>query len=176
MPLDVDATAVSACWWRHVPDGGAIWFRSPHAADGRWQRGELVEGFYLADSPATAWAEWYRMLAEYALRPTVGMPRDLWRLQVELPRAADLRTAERLARVGLAVPRPGTADWASFQRVGGQLWAEGWPALLAPSAARPADGTVLCVFRTSDTVPGLTPLPPPEIHLEPPPPPRGLRT
>jgi hypothetical protein len=176
MALDVDATAISGVWWRHIPHGGDIWYRPPHPGDGRWQRGSVVEGLYLADSPETAWAEWYRMLAEYALRPNVHMPRDLWRFEIDMKQVANLSGSAQLARVGLPVPPPGRASWPPYQRIGEGVFAEGWPALIAPSAARPDAGLVVCVFREVDRVPGLTPVPPPEVHLEPPPPPRGLRT
>ena len=32
----------------------------------------------LANDEAGAWAEWYRHLAERALPPAAGLPRDLW--------------------------------------------------------------------------------------------------
>ncbi len=59
MPLDVDPASGFGAWFRHVPAGGAPLYRPEHPADGRWQRGEVVEGFYLADSEQTTWAEWY---------------------------------------------------------------------------------------------------------------------
>ncbi len=176
MPLDVDATAVTGIWWRHIPHDGDVWHRPRLAADGRWQRGSVNEAFYLAESPDTVWAEWYRLLAEYALRPSIHMPRDLWRWRARLARVADLSSAERLARVGLTVPPPGRDSWPAYQQVGQQLHAEGWPALIAPSAARPQDGRVLCCYRTAAVVEGLVPVPPPEVYDEPPAPPRGLRT
>jgi hypothetical protein len=88
--LGVDAASVSGVWFRHVPAGGEPLFRPERPADGRWQRGEVVEGFYLADSEETAWAEWYRALAELAIPPMRQLPRDLWRFEVEIQRVADL--------------------------------------------------------------------------------------
>jgi hypothetical protein len=55
--------------FRHVPADGDPLFRPEHPADGRWQRGEVVEGFYLAGDEQTAWGEWYRVLAELAVPP-----------------------------------------------------------------------------------------------------------
>jgi hypothetical protein len=52
---------------------------------------------------------------------------------------------------------------------------EGWVWLLAPNAARPA-GRVLCLFRGKHDVHGATPLSPPRLIPEPPPPPTGPRT
>ena len=141
----------------------------------RWQHGEVVAGLYLADSPDTVWAEWYRWLAEAGLPPMHALPRDLWRWEITLPRVADLSTAERLAELGLGLPEPGRRDWADFQRVGDRLYEDGWPALLAPSAARP-EGLVLCVFREVARPPGVQPVPPPERFDEPPGPPVRMRT
>jgi RES domain-containing protein len=103
------------------------------------------------------------------------LPRALWRWAVGLERVADLRTPETLATVGLSVPRPGRADWPAFQRAGEALYEAGWPALVAPSAARPA-GLVLCVFRAVARPAGVEPCTPPERVDEPPAPPRGMRT
>ncbi|MBI5477559.1 MAG: RES family NAD+ phosphorylase [Deltaproteobacteria bacterium] len=176
MPLDVDSASVAGVWWRHIPGGGEVHYRAPHPADGRWQRGAVVEALYFADSPETAWAEWYRFLAEFALRPTEQMPRDLWRWRVTLPRVADLRGFRRLQRVGLQVPPPGRAGWGPFQQVGEALHREGWPALIAPSAARPDVGRILCVLRTTRIVAGVRPVPPPRRLRKPPAPPTGMRT
>lgn len=176
MAADVDSTPVAGVWWRHVPHRGAVFFRPPHAADGRWQRGSVVEALYFADSDATAWAEWYRWLAANGVRPHQMMPRNLWRWQVSLPKVANLRTASRLERVGLPVPPPDQSSWPPFQAVGEQLFEEGWPALIAPSAARPNDGQVLCVFRTVERPEGIKPIPPPRVFRNPPIPPTGMRT
>src|SRR5207244_9484141 len=89
----------------------------------RWQRGEVVEGFYLADSEEAAWAEWYRALAELALPPMRQMPRDLWRFEVDIDRAADLSSRERLERVSLPEPVPDRRQWPAFQAVGETLFA-----------------------------------------------------
>jgi RES domain-containing protein len=141
----------------------------------RWQHGDVVEGLYLADSPDTAWAEWYRWLAEAGIPPMQTLPRELWQWEVGLPRVADLRTAERLAELGLDAPQPGRADWPAFQAAGDRLYRDGWAAVIAPSAARP-EGRVLCVFREQREPPGLRPLPPPERFDQPPAPPTGLIT
>jgi hypothetical protein len=36
----------------------------------------VVEGFNLADSEETAWAEWYRALWEFAIPPMRQLPRE----------------------------------------------------------------------------------------------------
>ena len=139
------AAAVRGTWWRHTPPSGDPWHRPQPPANNRWQRGEIVPALYLADSPDTAWAEWYRHLAERAIPPLEALPRPLWRWKVELERVADLRTADALCAQGLAPPRPGRTEWPAFQTVGEALHHAGWRALIAPSAARP-DGLVLCIF------------------------------
>jgi RES domain-containing protein len=172
---DPAAVAIRGNWWRHAPLGADPWHRPSVPASNRWQRGEIVAALYLADTPETAWAEWYRHLAERAVPPMQTLPRALWRWAVELERVADLRTPAALEVLGLSAPRPGRADWPPFQRAGEALHAAGWPALVAPSAARP-DGFVLCVFRPLTRPAGIEPCPPPERVDEPPAPPRGMRT
>lgn len=176
MTLDVDAMVVRGRWVRHVPAGGDPLYRPAVPGDGRWQQGSVVEGFYLADEPGTAWAEWYRALAELGVAPMRQMPRELWHYVVELPHLADLSGADQLARVGLDPPVPTRRQWPAYQAVGEALWREGWAGVLSTSAARPAEGRVLCVFRADAEVPGVTPSPPPEGHHEPPAPPQGLHT
>jgi len=172
--LDVDATPARGVWYRHVPAGGDPLFRPQRPADGRWQRGHVVEGFYLADSEETAWAEWYRALAELAVPPMRQLPRDLWRFDVDVDRVADLSSREWLQRVNLPLPSPDRRQWPSFQTVGETLFAEGWAGVLYPTAARPG-ALSLCLLRTAEELPGVRPLPPPSRHEEPPVPPRGLR-
>lgn len=172
----VERTAVSGVFFRHVPTGGDPLFRSEHPADGRWQRGEVVEGFYLAGDEQTAWGEWYRALAELAVPPMRQMPRDLWRFDVRLEGVADLSTLEKLAAVGLPPPMPTRSQWPPFQAVGEALASGSWPGILYPSAARAAGSYLaLCMFRHEITTPGIRPLGPPARHDEPPAPPSGLR-
>ena len=173
---DVDATAVRGRWVRHAPTGSDPLYRPGLPGDGRWQRGSVVDGLYLADGPDTAWAEWYRALAELAVPPMRQMPRDLWTYAVKLPRLADLSDADRLARVGLDPPTPTRKQWAAYQAVGEALWRDGWVGVLSPSAARPAEGRVVCVFWDTDAVAGVRPVPPAHRYDEPPVLPRGLRT
>jgi RES domain-containing protein len=163
-------------WWRHARAGAGAWERPREPFDGRWQRGAVVEALYFADSPETAWAEWYRYLAEAAMPPEHGLPRDLWRWGVDLDDVVDLRSTSALAKAGIGPLAPTRAQWPLCQRVGEELFAAGQRALIAPSAARPGWGEILCVFRTESRVEGLTPSQPPERHRQPPPPPPGLRT
>ncbi|MBA3369832.1 MAG: RES family NAD+ phosphorylase [Thermoleophilaceae bacterium] len=174
-PLDVDSTAISGHWWRHVPAGADVHHEPPDPADNRWQRGSAIEALYFADTEQTAWAEWYRYLAEAGLPPRMGLPRDLWRWEISLSEVADLAAEDRLARVGLPRVRPTRKQWPASQPVGERLHRAGWRALVSVSAARPA-GRTLCVFRTARVMPGVRPLAPPTRVSELPVIPTGLRT
>lgn len=173
--MDLDSTSLSGTWFRHITAGGDVYYQSREPADNRWQRGAVVEALYFADSEETAWAEWYRYLAEAALPPQQGLPRDLWRWEVSLPNVADLTDDDRLARVALPRLQPTRLQWPTFQPVGEQLNVDGWPALVSASAARP-EGRALCVFRTAREVPGTRPEPPPTTVNDPPVVPTGMRT
>jgi hypothetical protein len=173
--VDVDAVGVAGLWWRHIPGGGDVHYLPAEPADGRWQRGAVVDALYFGDSESTVWAEWYRFLAEAGIPPMAAMPRDLWRWNVDLEAVANLSDTGRLARVGLPVPQPGQFQWSLFQDVGHRLRAEGWAGVLAPSAARPS-ALVLCLFREEREIPGTRPLPPPEPHEVPPLVPSGMTT
>ena len=144
-----------------------MWWRSDPPPNGRWQHGSVVAGFYLAESRETAWAEWWRQLGELGLRAEHQLPRDLWRLRVDVDRGADLSDGSRLAAVGLLAPRPMRREWPVFQLVGERLHADGWGGILAPSAARP-EGRILCLFREEETIDGVKPLPPPATYRNPP--------
>lgn len=117
-------------WVKHTYPGSLPLPERDPAPDNRWQRGHIVDDLYLADNDETAWAEWYRHLAE-----------------------------RMIADTGLRASTPGRSSWRAFQRVGEQLWKDGWAGLIAPSAARPA-GKVLCLFRNAQGVPGTQPVPP----------------
>ena len=174
MPFDVAPTRVRGRWVRHTyPGSPALPLRDP-PPDNRWQRGAVVDALYLAADEPTAWAEWYRHLAEPDLPPTEQMPRDLWTWEVDCE-VADLSNEELLARVGLTPPRPGRRTWPPYQRVGETLHAEGWPGLLAPSAARPGH-LVICLFRPTAGLSGARPVPPPVRVDVPPAPPTGMTT
>jgi RES domain-containing protein len=173
--LDVDSISLAGIWFRQVPAGGDVYYEPPDPSDNRWQRGAIVEALYFADDEETAWAEWYRYLAEAGLPPQQALPRDLWRWEVSLPDVADLSDDDRLRRVNLAPLQPTRLQWPTFQPVGEQLHREGWPAVVSSSAARP-EGRTLCVFRTAREVPGIAPVPPPKTVQEAPLVPTGMRT
>ena len=143
--------------------------------DNRWQRGDVVDALYLADTEETLWAEWYRHLAERGVPPMRQLPRDVWRFEVPTMDAADLGDATKLARVGLTSPAPGRAGWAPYQAVGEALWQEGWRGLVAPSAAY-GDGLVLCLFVGDRAALPAQPVRRPRVVRKPPAPPTGMRT
>jgi RES domain-containing protein len=165
--VSVDAIEIDATWWRHIPAGAEVLHKPSLAHDNRWQRAVAVDAFYLSDSAETAYAEWYRTLARLRTPVLEALPFDLVRFHVVLDRVADLSDVERLARVGLPAPRPGTAGWSAFQTVGEQLHDAGFEGLVAPTDARP-DHLLLCIFRPEASVPGVRPLTP-VVRLEAPP-------
>lgn len=75
--LDVDVGAVHDDFVRHIPHGATPLYQPPHPADGRWRHGDVIEAWYFADEPPTAWAEWYGALAGTGLPPARAVPRDL---------------------------------------------------------------------------------------------------
>jgi RES domain-containing protein len=166
--------SVAGSWWRQAPHGGdPLWLASPPSS-GRWQVGSKIAAIYLADEEQTAWAEWYRVLAESGLPPTHQMPRDLWRWTVAVNDIADLSTPAKLAKLGLPVPRPDRQTWPQFRTVGEELHSEEYRGVLYPSAARPDQA--LCLFRENIVIPGADPVRPPTTYRDPPAPPTGMRT
>jgi len=95
MADDIATTRVFGTWWRQLPAGLEPSSRPARLPNARWQGGRVVDAIYLADSPDTAWAEWYRWLAESALAPRAALPRDLWRVEVALDDVVDLRGPAR---------------------------------------------------------------------------------
>jgi RES domain-containing protein len=174
--LPVPSVPVSGTWLRHTPAGAGPLGCPPVPADGRWQRGTVIEGIYLAAEESTVWAEWYRWLAEHEVEPLRSLPRELWRYRASLRKVADLTSTTALTALELPTAQPTREQWPAFQRAGEQLHADGFEGLLYRSAARPR-GVCLCVFRdVLAAAPGLQPLPPPQRVDTPPIPPRGLRT
>jgi RES domain-containing protein len=171
--LQVAPRTVNGVWFRHVPHRAHLLGRASVPSDGRWQHGDVVPGLYLADSIETATAEWYRSLAEWGLAPQDHIPYDHheWRLDLRL---ADLSDVERLRRVELSEPLPDRRTWPAFQRVGEQLWREGWAGLVVPSAARPV-ALVACVFAGGWPPDGCEPIKTSTVVAVPPPP-RRMRT
>lgn len=102
------------------------------------------------------------------------LPVELWKWRVDVT-LTDLSREERLARVGLSLPRPGRAGWTPFQTIGEELWKAGSAGLIAPSAACP-EGLVLCLFRTRHELRGIKAEPPPQTLTAAPVPPTGMAT
>jgi RES domain-containing protein len=131
----------------------------------------VIRGFYLGDSEATAWAEWYRHSAELGVPPQSRLPRVMRAFEVDLDKVTDLTASPDLPQM-----QPTRRQWPTTQPIGERLWKVGSTGLLVPSAAH-ADGRVLVVFRpTADPPPGLKALLRPKRYAELPPLPVGLRT
>jgi hypothetical protein len=97
VPPEVAAIAIRGRWVKHTyPSSPPLPERDP-PPDNRWQHGEIVDALYLADSEQTAWAEWYRHLAERAIPPLAQMPRALWTWQVDVE-VADLSSTRENSR------------------------------------------------------------------------------
>lgn len=137
--------------------------------------GAVVRGFYLADSEETAWAEWYRHSSELGVPPATRMPRDTWKIAVNVTDIADLTAPGELASHGIAELLPTRRQWTQAQAAGEACYRDGFRGRVAPSAAR-ASGRVLTIFRPLPGLPGLRAVPPPRHYTDLPPLPRGLRT
>lgn len=84
MAIEADSVRITGRWVRQAPRGTAALPAREPPPDNRWQRGDVIDALYLADQEQTAWAEWYRHLAEAGLAPMQQMPRDLWTWQVDV--------------------------------------------------------------------------------------------
>jgi hypothetical protein len=84
-----------------------------------------------------------------------------------------------LAAHGIDRLDPSRHQWPKTQPIGIAYWRDGARAVLAPSAARDG-GRVLAIFQprnaTTETIAGVTAVPPPRRHRKLPPLPPGLRT
>ncbi len=134
-----------------------------------------MRGFYLADTEDTAWAEWYRHTSEQGAPPASRMPRDTWRIAVEVSDIADLAEPGVLEKHGISELRPTRRQWLVTQPIGEAYYHASCRGLMAPSAAH-TGGQVLAIFRPLPALPGLTPVPPPNYYDGLPPLPIGLRT
>ena len=90
-------------------------------ADGRWQRGAIARGLYLADCDGTAWAEWLRATAERGVPPSEALPRTVFRLDVDLEEIADLTDPAARATQGIPGLQPTRRQWPLTQPIGERL-------------------------------------------------------
>ena len=135
-----------------------------------------MRALYIADSEATAWAEWYRHSAELGVPPQSRLPRAVYELGVHVDGIADLTAPGSLARHGIRKLNPSRRQWPRTQPIGEAYFAAGRRGVLVPSAAH-VEGRVLVVFRSDDVAPaGITVIGKGRIHTELPPLPTGLRT
>lgn len=167
--------SVKGIWWRINRAGGDPFVWTVDPADGRWQRGDVVRGFYLADTEASAWAEWYRHTSEQGVPPAQRMPRETWRVAVNVTDIADLSDMATLGMHGITELLPTRRQWTVTQPVGEAYYLDGWRGILNRSAAH-VGGQVLTCFRPLPSLPGLRAVPPPRLYTDLPPLPTGLRT
>lgn len=165
---------VTGRWWRHIPAGADPLYKPSTPADSRWQRGSVVDAFYLSDERDTAIAEWYRTIARAKLAPSAVVPFDVVSFEVDIDEVADLTTVEQLESVRLSYPKVAT-DFPAFQAVGEKLFQLGFRALIAPTDARPGN-TVLCIFRPNGDIDGASLIAGVDRVVEVPQVPIGLRT
>lgn len=164
---------IQGTWVRHVLAGVDGLGVRAGGNGGRFHRPGRA-ALYLADTAETAWAEWYRWLAEWNRSPVEHVPRDLYRIAVDLRNVVDLSTASARQAAGLpARMRPSSRQWTTFQSASDRFAAQGADGVLYASAAR-TRSLCLCVFEPG--LPGLTIEGTPVRALTPPAPPRGLRT
>ncbi len=135
----------------------------------------MVRALYLAGNEQTAWAEWYRHTSELGVPPAQRMPRDSWRIAVNVTDIADLSEMTTLRLHGLTELVPTRRQWPATQTIGESYYRDGARGILTPSAAH-VDGRVLTIFRPLPSLPGLRPLGAPAEYTELPPLPKGLRT
>ena len=173
MAEPIGRVSVTGTWSRHVLAGADGLAPSRSANGGRFNA-PGQPALYLADTDGTAWAEWYRWLAEWGELPANHLPRYLYRIIVDLEQVVDASSAAARRKLGLPIRmRPSSGQWSAFRAVGERLAAEGADAILYASAAR-TRSLCLCVFE-----PGLSGLrieSEPVRVIAPPPPPCGLRT
>jgi RES domain-containing protein len=135
----------------------------------------VIRGFYLADSEDTLWAEWYRHTAELNVPPATRLPRDVWRIAVDVADIGDLSDTATLRQHGVDELLPTRKQWPATQPVGELYHHDHYRGILTPSAAH-VGGQVLTIFRPTEDMPGLRTVPPARAHHELPPLPTGLRT
>ncbi len=167
--------SIRGTWWRIVRGGADPFSWNPDPADGRWQTGAVVRGFYLAGTEETAWAEWYRHTSELGVPPAQRMPRDSWRIAVNVTDIGDLSEMTTLALHGLTELVPTRRQWPMTQPIGEAHYHDGARGILTPSAAH-VGGRVLTIFRPLPSLPGLRSVGAATEYTELPPLPTGLRT
>jgi hypothetical protein len=103
------------------------------------------------------------------------MPRDLWRVAVNVAEIGDLSPMATLRAHGLVELLPTRRQWPLTQPIGEAYYNDGFRGLLAPSAAH-VGGMVLTIFRPLPSLPGLRTTGAARRYTELPPLPTGLRT
>jgi len=113
-------------------------------AGGRWNPPDSFPVIYTALSERTIVAEFYRFAERSNFPPAILLPRRLCVLQVDLRAVLDLRSADDLAAVGLAVADLEGDDWDPCREIGDAAHKLELEGLLAPSAT--GVGDILAIF------------------------------
>jgi len=103
------------------------------------------------------------------------MPRDTWRITVNVADIGDLTDMATLGLHGLTELLPTRRQWPVTQPIGESYFHDGWRGILTPSAAH-VGGQVLTIFRQLPSIPGLKTVSTANRYTELPPLPTGLRT
>jgi hypothetical protein len=103
------------------------------------------------------------------------MPRDTWRIAVDVTDIGDLSDMTTLALHGLTELLPTRRQWPLTQPIGEAYYHDGFRGVLTPSAAH-VGGQVLTIFRPLPSLPGLKAVSPAKHYAGLPPLPTGLRT
>ena len=131
--------------YRHVSEA-----RTPLSAagartqGGRWNPPDSFATLYLTQESETAVAEFFRMAKRIGRTASDFLPRRVYRYEVELVDALDLRPADGRAALGLADAQLRGDDLGPCQAIGETAHYLGREGILAPSAA--GAGNVLAVF------------------------------
>jgi len=135
----------------------------------------VVRALYVAGTEETAWAEWYRYTSEQGAPPASRLPRDTWRIAIDVTDIGDLSDMATLGLHGITELLPTRRQWRTTQPVGESYHHDGYRGILAPSAAH-VGGQVLTVFRPLPALPGILAIPPANHYTDLPALPTGLRT
>jgi hypothetical protein len=89
----------------------------------------------VAGTEETAWAEWYRYTSEQGAPPASRLPRDTWRIAVNVTDIGDLSDMATLGLHGITELLPTRRQWPTTQPVGESYCHDGYRGILTPSAA-----------------------------------------
>jgi len=142
---DLGSTAFSADVFRHVTAG-----RDPRSGrgvrifGGRWNPPDSFAVVYCGLDVVTVADEFHRLARRQGVAVHGFLPRELYRLRVDLHAVLDLRGERARDMIGLGERELRGDDLRACQAVGAAAHSVGIEGILAPSAAN--GGTALAVF------------------------------